>query len=69
MILAALPVDDWQFWVVTAFAAGAVFIVARMVLPPGMLPQRLRRHKGGKRTTLTVGGKPPQSRSEQKPPE
>jgi len=66
-ILAALPVDDWQFWVVTVLAAGAAFVVARMVLPPGFLPKRLRRRKGEKRATLTVGGAAPGARAGPKP--
>ena len=31
--LAALPVDDWQFWVVTALAAGAAAMVVLPLLP------------------------------------
>jgi hypothetical protein len=33
MILAALPLDDWQFWVATALAAGSVWLVVRPLLP------------------------------------
>ena len=31
--LASLPVDDWQFWVATALAAGCVGLVLRPLLP------------------------------------
>ena len=55
--LASLPVDDWQFWVVSALACVAVLMVVRMVLPPGMMPKPLRRKTGQRRATLTVGGK------------
>ena len=32
-VLAAFPVDDWQFWVATALAAGCVWLVLRPLLP------------------------------------
>lgn len=57
MTLGALPISDWQFWVVTTLACIAALVVARMVLPPEMLPKRLRPNRGQKRATLTVDGK------------
>ncbi len=44
-----MPVDDWQFWVVTAVGALAALWLIRLVLP--------KKQKGTK-TSLTVGGKP-----------
>ena len=57
MTLAALPIDDWQFWVVSILAVIAAIVVARMILPPQLLPKRLRPSRGQKRATLTVDGK------------
>lgn len=48
------PVHDWQFWMVTALAAGAVVYVFR-----GVLFSRGKRRGTRKRTTLTIGGKSP----------
>jgi len=67
MILASLPLDDWQFWVVTLLAVAAAFAVARMVLPPGLMPKRWRRRTGEKRATLTVGGRAPENKSQTRP--
>lgn len=50
------PLHDWQFWVVTALAALALWWVARSLLP------RLRRRKRGRRATLTIEGAPARSR-------
>jgi hypothetical protein len=47
------PVDDWQFWVVTALALGAAAFLLR-----GLLPDRLRKKRRGNRTKLTIDGKP-----------
>ncbi|MGJ8635329.1 MAG: hypothetical protein ACSHX5_00590 [Phycisphaerales bacterium] len=44
-----MPVDDWQFWVVTAVGVIAALWLIRMVLP---------KKKKGTRASLTVGGKP-----------
>lgn len=43
-----LPLDDWQFWVVTIFALGAGIVLARAVLP--------RRRKKSTKAELTIGG-------------
>lgn len=32
-MLAGIPLDDWQFWVATALAVGAVWLVASPFLP------------------------------------
>ena len=42
-----MPINDWQFWVVTGIALVAVFSLFRMVMPK----------KKGKRTNLTVSAK------------
>ncbi len=65
--LAALPVDDWQFWVVTALAAGAAAMVVRPLLPKrGGKPDACPGCPSGdaaakppreKRVELTIGGK------------
>ena len=44
-----MPVDDWQFWVVTAVGALAALWLIRLVLP---------KKKKGTRASLTVDGKP-----------
>lgn len=50
-----LPLEDWQFWVVTLAAGLAGLYLLREVLPPRMSP--FRRRPRGKPTTLTVKGK------------
>lgn len=47
---------DWQFWVVTAFAALALLWMLRNVLPEKVSP--FARKTKGRAATLTVGGKP-----------
>jgi len=37
-MLAGIPFDDWQFWVVTALAASAVWLVASPFLPKRRKP-------------------------------
>lgn len=32
-MIAGIPLDDWQFWVVTALAASAVWLVVSPLLP------------------------------------
>jgi hypothetical protein len=32
-MMAAIPLDDWQFWVVTALALGAAWLVLTPLLP------------------------------------
>ncbi|XHC24752.1 MAG: hypothetical protein ACFHWZ_09300 [Phycisphaerales bacterium] len=44
-----LPLSDWQFWIVTALALGALWILIRMFLP--------KKKPKGTRTTLTVSAK------------
>tara|TARA_R110002072_G_scaffold42064_16_gene118349 strand:+ start:42151 stop:42315 length:165 start_codon:yes stop_codon:yes gene_type:complete len=43
-----MPINDWQFWVVTLIAIGALWMLKRTLLPK----------KKGTKATLTVGGKP-----------
>jgi hypothetical protein len=43
-----MPWSDWQFWVVTLIAIGALWMLKGVLLPK----------KKGTKTTLTVGGKP-----------
>ncbi|MBX3364800.1 MAG: hypothetical protein KF866_08555 [Phycisphaeraceae bacterium] len=53
------PVHDWQFWVATLAAVGALWFLIRR-----LMPHRARRRKG-RRALLTVEGKPlDHSRSE-----
>ena len=54
------PVDDWQFWVVSALALVAALWLIR-ISPLWTLCLRLtgrKRKAKGSRATLTVGGKP-----------
>lgn len=53
-----LPLDDWQFWVVSVIALAALVVVLRMVVPAPLIPRPFRRRDRGRRATLTVGGKP-----------
>lgn len=32
-MIGSLPLDDWQFWVVSALALGAVWLVVAPILP------------------------------------
>lgn len=48
------PVDDWQFWVVTAIALLAAVWLLRPLIP-GL---RKRRARSTQRVTLTIGGNP-----------
>jgi hypothetical protein len=50
-----LPIHDWQFWVATAIAISAAYVVARMILPKSWFPGGKTK---GRKVTLTVGGKP-----------
>lgn len=43
-----MPVNDWQFWVVTLAAIASLYLLKVVLLPK----------KKGTRTTLTVGGQP-----------
>jgi len=44
-----MPIDDWQFWVVTVAGLLAALWLVRLVLP---------KKKRGTKASLTVGGKP-----------
>lgn len=48
-----VPVDDWQFWVVSALVLIAALWIAR-----GLLPGRRKNKAQQRRATLTIGGKP-----------
>lgn len=51
------PTHDWQFWVVSVAALGAVVYIGR-----GLLPARLGgKKKKGTRATLTVSAKKPKT--------
>ncbi len=43
-----MPINDWQFWVVTIIAIGALWMLKRVLMPK----------KKGTKATLTMGGKP-----------
>lgn len=47
------PVHDWQFWVVTALALGAMLFLLRPLLPGAKKRKAMRRG----RTTLTIDGR------------
>ena len=42
-----MPINDWQFWVVTIIALFAMYVLYRVLVP----------RKKGKRTNLTVSAK------------
>lgn len=52
-----MPVNDWQFWVVTGLALLAAGYLLRNVVPVPFLSRRAKRKKHESRATLTVGGK------------
>ena len=55
-----IPWDDWQFWVVTAIAAGAAWMVLRSVVPEGLWAKiGLKKKPKGRPASLTVEGKTP----------
>jgi len=56
----SFPIQDWQFWVVTAIAALALAWLTRNVLPIPILSRRAKAKKTQKRVTLTIGGKSPE---------
>ncbi len=63
-MLAALPLHDWQFWVVSAIAlCAAAYIVATVT------PKRWRfwSRRAGASVSLTVGGKAVDGRSGKRP--
>lgn len=53
--LAALPLGDWQFWVATAIAIGALWIVINSIVPESLLPWK-RKPKQTK-ASLTISAK------------
>jgi len=54
-----LPIDNWQFWAVTALFVLAAAWLLRGVVPVPYLSRRHRRRKTERRVHLTVGGKSP----------
>jgi len=51
-----MPINDWQFWVVTIIVIGALWLLKSALIPK----------KKGIKTTLTVGGKPVTKKSKSK---
>ncbi|MEX2218086.1 MAG: hypothetical protein WD749_04940 [Phycisphaerales bacterium] len=54
-----LPIDNWQFWAVTALFTVAAAWLLRGIVPVPWLSARHRRRKAQRRVNLTIGGKPP----------
>jgi hypothetical protein len=50
-----LPMNDWQFWMVSALATCALLFLLRHLLPAKW--SLFRRAQKGKSATLTIGGK------------
>lgn len=50
-----LPVNDWQFWVVSVGALVALVYLLRNILPEKWVP--FRKSRKGRAATLTIGGK------------
>ncbi|MFN9993914.1 MAG: hypothetical protein ACK54H_11260 [Phycisphaerales bacterium] len=50
-----LPLNDWQFWIVSAFAACALLYLLRNLIPAKWSP--FRKSSKGRSATLTIGGK------------
>jgi hypothetical protein len=53
--LAALPLGDWQFWVASVIALGALWVVINSVVPESLLPWK-RKPKQTK-ASLTISAK------------
>lgn len=53
----SMPVQDWQFWVVTACVALAAAWLLRGVLPIPFLSRRHQRRKHERRVNLTVSAR------------
>lgn len=51
-----MPFNDWQFWVVTLVALASLWLLKLVLLPK----------KKGTKATLTVGGKPVDSKQARK---
>ncbi|MBL4698618.1 MAG: hypothetical protein JKX70_07280 [Phycisphaerales bacterium] len=51
-----MPINDWQFWVVTLVAIASILGLKVVLMPK----------KKGTKTTLTVGGKPVGKKSKSK---
>jgi len=51
-----MPINDWQFWVVTLITLVSLVLVKRVLAPK----------KKGTKATLTVGGKPVAKKSKPK---
>jgi hypothetical protein len=60
MLGAEFPIHDWQFWVVTIVALGALAWMLKGVLPIPWLSKRAKVKKQSKRVTITVEGKTPE---------
>lgn len=67
-MLATLPLDDWQFWVATALAVSAIWLIASPLLPkrrkrsgaacPGCPSgEAAAKPQRPKHVDLTIGGK------------
>lgn len=52
-----MPWGDWQFWVVTVIALGAVVAAWRYLVPRGTLGRKKKATKVG----LTIGGEKPRA--------
>lgn len=57
-LAASLPVNDWQFWVVTTAMIIAIAWLLKGVVPIPWLSKRHQRRRRERRATLTVKGKP-----------
>jgi hypothetical protein len=55
----SLPLQDWQFWIVTLAVAASFAWLLRGVLPVPFLKRRHARRLHQRRVNLTVGGKRP----------
>jgi len=55
LVLGALPVGDWQFWVASVIALAALWIVINSVVPSSLLPWKSKTKST--KASLTISAK------------
>ncbi|HEX8875528.1 MAG TPA: hypothetical protein VF777_02185 [Phycisphaerales bacterium] len=61
-VLASLPVGDWQFWVASVIAIGALWVVINSVVPSDWLPWKSKTKST--KASLTISAKRGEDRTD-----